>query len=517
MTIHFTPTLFALTLRALKRYPDRVAFKWDQGQLTYRQTVQLIGRLQAVLHQAGIKSGSRLALLSANRADLWCAGVAAPGLGATTTWLHPMGSLNAHCFQLEDADVAAVMVDAANYGHRGSEIASSLPDIPVYTFGKAPYGVDLLALVDNAGSQAPVDLSKATHIGTLSYTGGTTGRQKGVAKTSLAAAHAALQLLADFEIPADPRFLAVAPISHVTGTNVLPTLIRGGTVNLMERFDVDKLVWTVARERINFLMMVPTMIYGLLDHPRFDDFDLSSLELLLYAGSPVSRSRLVEGITRIGPVFSQLYGQSECSPITAMRKAEHDISRPESLDACGFPVSGCEVQLLDDESREVKPGEHGEICVRGPSVMQEYWRQPELTQETLFCGWLRTGDIAIRDETGRIYIVDRKKDMIVSGGFNVYPREVEDALATHPAVGMSAVIGAPHAKWGETVLAYVVLRAGTVATSSELIDHVKSLKGSVNAPKYVEFVEALPLTALGKIDKKALRARHWAGQTRKVG
>jgi fatty-acyl-CoA synthase len=516
MPIHPMPSLFSLALAALRRYPERVAFQSDGGQLRYGEAVSLIGRFQAALHRHGIQPGTRVALLSANRADMWCAAMAAQGLGAATSWLHPMGSLDAHCFQIEDADVAAVIIDAANYGHRAGEIAARLPDTRILTLGSADAGIDMMALAQRAAENDPVDLSSACAMATLSYTGGTTGRPKGVAKSGGANGHVALQMMSHFDMPLAPRFLAVAPISHVTGTNVVPTLLRGGTVHLMARFDPEEMAQTIARERINAMMMVPTMVYGLLDHPRFDAFDLSSLQTLLYAGAPMSRQRLVEGIERIGPVFCQLYGQSECSPITALRKQDHDLSQPALLDACGFPLAGCEVRLLDEDHHEVPPGQHGEICVRSPAAMSGYWRQPALTEQAFAGGWLHTGDIARADDCGRLFIVDRKKDMIVSGGFNVYPREVEDALATDPAVSMGAVIGVPDPKWGEAVLAYVVLRAGKSATADELIRHVKGLKGSVNTPKRVEIVTALPLTALGKLDKKALRARHWSGQGRNV-
>ena len=517
-TSHLAPTIFSLTLRALNRYPERLAFKWGQEQaLTYTETAGLIGRMQGVLHGQGMRSGARLALLTANRAETWCVGVAAQGLGMATTWLHPLGALEAHTFQLQDADVGAVVIDASHYADRGAEIALAMPGLTVFTLGPASYGVDILSLASASGPAEPVDVSVAQGIATINYTGGTTGRQKGVVKLNTTISQMAISMLADFEFPAQPRFLAVAPISHVTGTNVLPTLLRGGTVHLMEKFDIEQMASIIKHERINFVMMVPTMIYGLLDHPRINAFDLSSLELLLYAGSPMSRSRLREGIERFGSVFSQSYGQSECFPITLLRKEHHDLSQPARLEACGFPVSGREVRLLDEQNMEVAPGERGEICVRGPAVMQEYWRQPELTREATSGGWLHTGDIAYADELGCLYIVDRKKDMIVSGGFNVYPREVEEALSTHPAVSNCAVIGTPDLKWGEAVTAVVVLRQGFSVSTEDLIRHVKALKGSVLAPKHVEIVDVLPLTALGKVDKKAMRTGYWAGQSRNVG
>ena len=510
-------TVASLTLRALSRYPDRIAFRTGDRALTYAATLDLIGRFQRVLSNAGVGSGARIALLSANRADSWCAGVAAQSLGAAVTSLHPMGSLEAHIGQITDAEVAVLVVDSANYLIRGGELAAAFADVKTLTLGAAEYGANLLALAQDSGSATARDQSSPIDMATLNYTGGTTGKSKGVMRSSAAIAHMALTVVAEFELPPAPRFLAVAPISHVAGTNVLPTLLRGGTVHLLEKFDPDNLLAIIAREKINFTLMVPTMIYTVLDHPRLGEHDLSSLELLLYGASPMSPTRLMEGLERIGPVFSQLYGQTECYPIAVLRKEDHDPKWPKLFEACGFPTAASEVRLLDDNDAEVAQGAPGEICVRSPIVMTGYWKQPDLTAEATTGGWLHTGDIAVADDVGRLFIVDRKKDMIVSGGFNVYPREVEDVLTAHKDVAQAAVIGIPDAKWGEAVAAYVVLKDGTTPTQQELKQLVRDRKGSVLAPKQIEFVAALPLTPLGKIDKKALRSSHWAAGSRNVG
>jgi fatty-acyl-CoA synthase len=293
--------------------------------------------------------------------------------------------------------------------------------------------------------------------------------------------------------------------------------MRGGTVHLMKGFDPEAILATIARERINFSLLVPTMVYGLLDCPALDDADLSSLELLLYGASPMSPTRLLEGLERIGPVFSQLYGQTECYPIAVLAKADHDPARPDRFAACGHAVASCAVRLLDPDGNDVAPGEAGEICVRAPQVMEGYWKRPEATAEALRGGWLHTGDVARADDEGCLFIVDRTKDMIVSGGFNIYPREVEDALTTHPAVAMAAVIGVPDPKWGEAVMALIVCRAGEAVSAEDLMGTVKALKGSAYAPKRVEFVETLPVTGVGKVDKKVLRQTYWSNQPRMVG
>ena len=203
--------------------------------------------------------------------------------------------------------------------------------------------------------------------------------------------------------------------------------------------------------------------------------------------------------------------------MSVLRKADHDRRQPELFESCGFPIACCDVRIVDDQDREVPVGTPGEICVRAPHVMAEYWRRPEQTAETLKNGWLHTGDIARADERGYMFILDRKKDMIVTGGFNVYPREVEDVLSTHADVAMVAVLGAPDPKWGEAVTAVIVSRSGAQPNTEELIDLVKRRKGSTHAPKHVEFVDTLPMTSVGKVDKKALKAKFWVGQRRMVG
>jgi len=218
---------------------------------------------------------------------------------------------------------------------------------------------------------------------------------------------------------------------------------------------------------------------------------------------------LKEAIERIGPVFYQFYGQAEAPMgICNLRKSEHDVNDLRRLASCGRPSPWIHVELLDSNMRPVPEGEPGEICVRGPLVMDGYRNNPELTAEVFKGGWLHTGDVAVRDPGGFLRIVDRTKDMIVSGGFNIYPREIEDIIGQHPAVAQSAVIGAPHPKWGEAVKALVVLRAGRTATADELIAMVAERKGSYQAPKLIEFIDAIPQTPLGKPDKKALRIKY---------
>ncbi|MBR0896729.1 AMP-binding protein [Bradyrhizobium tropiciagri] len=517
-TVHDLAPVGAQTLRALARYPGRTAFKWSGGSLSYRGALSLIGRFQAIFRRDGIEHGRRVALLSTNRADAWCAGVAAQASRAAITWLHPLGSLEDQLFQLEDVGATTLIVDSDALEDRGRDIvvrASGL--VTIYTLGRADYGNDLLAAAELLGTATARAFDQPEDIATINYTGGTTGRSKGAVRRHREYAGFASAILADFELPSDPQYLAVAPISHVAGTKVLPVLMRGGTVHLMRTFEPAQVLSTIEQSRINCTLLVPTMIYGLLDHPNLEKSDVSSLDLVMYGASPMSPSRLAEGIERIGPVFSQLYGQTECYPIMVLRKADHDLRRPDLLLSCGFPVSACDVKILDENDREVDFGEIGEVCARGAHTMTEYWNRPDQTAESLRHGWLRTGDIARANEEGYYFILDRKKDMIVTGGFNVYPREIEDILATHPDVSLSAVVGAPDDKWGEAVTAFVVLREGAVLSPDAIISLVRARKGPAYAPKQVKLVASLPMTGVGKVDKKALRGQLWAGRDRMVG
>jgi fatty-acyl-CoA synthase len=493
------PTVGELTLRVLRRAPDQIAFRWDGGHLTCAQTVDLIGRYQAVFAAAGLGRGNRVGLLSANRAEAWCAGIAAQASGMATSWLHPLNSAADQRRQLQDAEIDALVVDERHHAARGAALADAVGRL--WSLGPSPDTRDLTTAAAEVGSSTARNLAQAQDVAAIAFTGGTTGGPKGVVRRHPAAvALSATGTLTDFEIPPRARYLAVAPISHVGGTKVLPVLIRGGTVHLAQGFAPEEVLATIERERISMTLLVPTMIYALLDHPSLEHTDTSSLELLLYGAAPMARTRLTDGLARLGPVFSQLYGQTECYPISVLRRADH--AEEELLSSCGTPVSNCSVRLLDDDGQDVPAGEVGEITVRSPAAMDEYWKVPDVRVD----GWLRTGDLARSDERGFLHLADRKKDMIISGGFNVYPREVEDALAAHPDVAAAAVFGVPDERWGEAVAAAVVLRAGSVTGTAELLAHVRALKGPVQTPKRLRFVSALPVTPLGKVDKRALRA-----------
>lgn len=511
-------TVCRQVLRALARYPDNIAFEWDGGAWSYRATHDMIGRFQHVFVREGLRRGDRMVLLSANRADAWSAGIAAQGLGCAISSLHTMASLEDHLFQVSDFQPKAVIIDPHTYAQRGRDLAERLDlSVKVFTLGPADFGMDLLSEAEKHGSATPIDVAAVDDLAEVMYTGGTTGRPKGAARSHRPYPFRCISSAADYELSLRPRYLAVAPISHVAGGMVMPTLERGGTICLQQGFDPSKVLHEIETKKIDLTVLVPTMIYALLGQPELANMDLSSMRNLIYAGAPMSPSKLELGLERFGKVFTQLYGQTETYQATVLRACDHDPARPDLLSSCGVPSMIADVRIVDEDGQDVPRGDPGEVIIRSPLNMDYYLNLPELTAETLKSGWIYTGDIAVQNDAGYISIVDRKKDMIVTGGFNVYPRGVEDVLTADSDVAMAAVIGVPDDKWGERVHAIVLPVEGAQLDAQALLSNVKDKLGSVQTPKAIDIVDEIPLTAVGKIDKKALRAPFWSDKDRAVG
>ncbi|KXF84597.1 acyl-CoA synthetase [Rhodococcus ruber Chol-4] len=500
-----------LLITALERSADKPALYLGDVVLTGGEMRDEISRFGQALASVGVGQGSSVAMLSKNRPEVLISMGATMVAGCRNSALNPMGSLPDHLYIVGDAAIETLIFDPNHFEERAAELQAQVPTLKnVFSLGPSQVGTDILALAAQFTPQrlvaAPV---AAEDTSSVVYTGGTTGKPKGVMGSFRSGATLTQIQMAEWEWPHEPRFLICTPLSHAGAAFFVPTLLRGGSLYVLPYFEPGLVLETIEKHRINATMLVPTMIYLLLDHPDFDTRDLSSLETLFYGASAMSPARLREGIERLGPVFFQFYGQSECGmTISVLRKEDHLADDPERLATCGRPVPWLDVRLLDDDLNEVPRGELGEICVRGPLVMKGYLNKPDETAEALRGGWLHTGDVARADKNGFLTIVDRKKDMIVTGGFNVFPREIEDVLSSHPAVASVAVVGVPDAKWGEAVKACVVLREGQSVPAEELIEKVRAAKGSVHAPKSVDFLDTLPLTPLGKLDKKTLRASY---------
>lgn len=354
-------------------------------------------------------------------------------------------------------------------------------------------------------------------------TGGTTGMPKGVMNT-----HRSIQtFFAHFMIAFSyggnecPVSLAAAPMTHTAGFLSVPCSSRGGTVVVLEKPDPSLLLDAIVKHKITEFFLPPTVIYRLLELPGIDKIDFSSLKYLMYGSAPMSLEKLKKALKIIGPVMMGCYGQSEApAGVSYLRPEEHfdgcELASDERLSSVGRPSPLVRVEIIDDSNRILGKGETGEICVRGDLLMKGYYKQPDKTAETICDGWLHTGDVGHIDLDGYLHITDRKKDMIISGGFNVYPNEVEQVIWSHPAVQDCAVIGVPDEQWGEAVKAVVELNLGLSVSSEELIALCKEKLGSVKAPKTVDFVVSLPRSQAGKVLKKDLRQYYWQGVGRKI-
>jgi fatty-acyl-CoA synthase len=480
----------------------------DCPTLTVGQVRDATSQFVQALASLGVGRASRVALISPNRPECLHVTNAVQMLAAVYVPLHPLSGFADHLHVIRDAGVEVLIFDAARFTERAAEIAAEITGLRLMAFGESPLGEDILKLAQTFDPQKLVPPRVGPHdVMRMGYSGGTTGKPKALASCQRTALVTLQIMLTDWEWPSPPHVLTCAPLTHAGGAMFVPTLLRGGTMLVLPAFEPIAVMHAIQNHRINCMLLVPTMIYALLDHPRFGEFDLSSLETIFYGASSISPARLKEAIERIGPVFCQFYGQAEAPmAITMLRKSEHDPNDLRRLASCGRPTPWVRLALLDADGHPVPDGEPGEICVRGPLIMDGY-RDPALTAEAFKGGWLHTGDVAVRDPGGFLRIVDRTKDMIVSGGFNIYPREIEDIIAEHPAVSQVAVIGVPHEKWGEAVTALIVLKPGQTAAPADLAAPVTLRKGSFQTPKSVLFIDAIPQTPLGKPDKRALRAR----------
>jgi fatty-acyl-CoA synthase len=515
---------------ALKRHKDKPLLFLGDTTLTGGQLADRISQFIQAFEALGAGTGSAVGLLSLNRPEVLMIGGAGQTQGYRRTALHPLGSLDDHAYVLSDAGITSLVIDPnPMFVERALGLLERVDSLKqILTIGPVPEALSHVAtdIVAEAAKYEPQPLVAADlppdHITGLTYTGGTTGKPKGVIVTAQAMTTMTSIQLAEWEWPERPRFLMITPLSHAGAAFFTPTIIKGGEMIVLAKFDPAEVLRVIEEKRITATMVVPSMLYMLMDHPDSRTRDLSSLQTVYYGASAINPVRLREAIDRFGPIFAQYYGQSEAPmAITYLAKADHDDKR---LSSCGRPTLFVRTALLGEDGKPVPRGDVGEICVGGPLLAGGYWNLPDATAETFRDGWLHTGDLAREDEDGFWYIVDRVKDMIVTGGFNVYPREVEDVVAQHPAVAQVCVIGAPDDKWGEAVTAVVVLREeaprdqeSVTTMSAEIQAMVKEHKGSVQSPKQVVVVDALPLTGLGKPDKKSVRAKFWEGAERAVG
>jgi acyl-CoA synthetase (AMP-forming)/AMP-acid ligase II len=487
--------------------------------LSFAQVGALTRRIAVALHAAGFRDQQPIALYGPNSAIMMVALLAI--WRANGQWV-PVNTRNA-------IDANAAYLDYVSCGwlfyhsSQTKDVAALKARVPSLSrfvcLDRAQDGDPSLdQFVANCDVDSLPDFSdpfgKPDDIVGLFPTGGTTGPSKGVVVTNLGWGTMVETLAAAVDGRTDtPVSLVVAPITHAAGPVALATLSLGAAQVILPGFDAAAVLDAIERHGITHVYMPPTALYSLLDAPELPDSDTRSLKIFLLVGSPVSPEKLRRAVQFFGPCLCQAYGQVE-SPMIVTWLSPEDVAaaaagdRPERLASCGRPTRPVTVAIMDEEGNLLPDGETGELVVRGVLVSREYYEMPQATAEIRTHGWHHTGDIARCDADGYLYIVDRKKDMVVSGGFNVFTAEVEAALTELPQVRECAVIGIPHEKWGEAVHAIVV--ADNIG-ETEIIAHAKARLGGVKAPKSVAFVPSIPRTAAGKMDKKALRAAWWTG------
>lgn len=505
-------------LAGLRRHKRNPVVTLGDTVLTGADVLDAISRYVQAFAANGVDTGTPVGVLALNRPEVLFTIAAGQVRGQRRTALHPIGGLDDHAYVLADAGISTLILDPVPaFVQRARDLVDRVQGLTrVLVLGPVPeeladVGIDLLAEVEKFEPQ-PIEAVelRPDDVISVSYTGGTTGKPKGVVGTALAMATMTQIQLAEWEWPKRPKFLICTPLSHAGAAFFVPVVLLGGECIVLPRFDAGEVLKAIEEHKISATMLVPSMIYALLDHPDSATRDLSSLETVYYGASAIDPTRLTQAIERFGPIFAQYFGQSEAPmAISYLAKDEHDKER---LSSCGRPSTSLRVALIDAENKVVAPGEVGEICVSGPLLAAGYLNLPEVTADTFKDGWLHTGDLAREDEDGFLHIVGRSKDMVVTGGFNVFPREVEDVVAEHPSVLDVAVVGVPDPQWGEAVTAVVVLDAATAAdpaaiekVTAEIQQTVKQRKGSVQVPKQFVVIDKLPLTGLGKPDKKAVR------------
>ncbi len=511
-----------LVTRAAKQYPDNICVVEGTKRITFREVDERANRLANALFGLGLKKGDRVAILMGNSWRCVEVDVAVAKAGLVRVGLNARLAAKDHVEMINETEAQVFIVGPEYVEHVGGMV----PELTtvkhvVLTEGSVPGWTSYDGLVANASSSQPnVDIVE-DDLYSFQYTSGTTGRPRAGMHSHGGQLASIYFHLVDLEIRDTDAILHVAPMTHSAGVFFLPHYARGARQVVLKHFDPQTVLETIEKEKVTFVVLVPTMIYMLLAEPNIKSYDLSSLRTILYAASPMSVEKLKEAIAIFGPIFQQGYGMTECfPPVTQLLKHEHVIDGPPEkvrrLGSCGRPAIGVEVRVVDENDSDVKPGEVGQIICRSANMMKGYFKRPEDTAKTIRNGWLYTRDLATVDEGGYLYIVDRLDDMIISGGFNIFPREVEEVIYAHPAVYEVAVIGIPHEKWGEAVKAVVAMKPGASATEQEIIDFCSGHLTRFKKPQSVDFVDALPKNPTGKILRRVLREGYWKGKGRLV-
>ncbi len=503
--------------------PTGVAYVQGERAYTFDEVGALSCRIANTLLALGLPKETKGAVWSGNDVTAWACTL---GLWrANMTWIpvNARGTAEDIHYVLDAFDCEVMFYQSA-FAPVVAQMRSKLPKIAHWICIDADQADAPSLEIWCAGrsSKRPEVAYDMDDVVMLSPTGGTTGMPKGVMNThrSLQTFIAHYMLACPYGEGDRPVNMAAAPMTHTAGLLAVPCTARGGTV-VVTTPDPALMLAAIATHKVTEFFLPPTVIYKLLEIDGIGSVDFSSMKYLMYGAAPMSVDKLKKAIELFGPIMAGGYGQTEAPAGIANLPPDHHftggaLASDDRLSSVGRPNPLIRVVLMNDANEILPPGETGEICVRGDLVMKGYYKQPDKTAETIIDGWLHTGDIGHLDAEGYLHITDRKKDMIISGGFNVYPSEVEQVIWSHPAVQDCAVIGVPHDKWGEAVKAVVELNPGQSVSAEDLIALCKARLGGVMAPKSIDFVATLPRSPVGKVLKKDLRAQYWGGEGRKI-
>jgi fatty-acyl-CoA synthase len=513
--------------KGAEAFPERIAIIDRATKYNYREMRDASWRIARALWAGGVRGEERAAIFSPNDARILLCMLGIMRSGGVWVPVNHRNALDANV-QYLNYSATSWLFYHSSFKEQVREMKALVPSLRHFICidSEKEDDLSLESFMARGTGNEEVDWGDARgnidRLVGLVPTGGTTGPAKGVMVTSLSwgtMVELAGQCLRCDGI--EPVCLSTAPLSHAAGVVAFAMFPLGATNVVMPAFDALEVLQNVARFRVTHLFLPPTALYAMISHPKVHDFDYSSLRRLLIAAAPVSPDKLKKAVEVFGPCLCQSYGQTEApmymtylDPATLAAAAAGD--HPERLRSCGRPTSAVRLAIMDDDGQLSAPGKTGEIVARGALICGGYFNLPEATAEIRTHGWHHTGDVGYRDEDGFFYIVDRKKDMIITGGFNVYSAEVEACVMELSQARDCAVIGVPDEKWGEAVKAIVVCRDGAPLTEEFVIAHCKNRIGSVKAPKSVEFWSEIPKTPAAKTDKKALRKPYWVGADRSV-
>ncbi len=492
------------------RTPDRLAIRFPGRDLSYGALAAYIDRYAAALSASAVGRGDRVAFLGLNSPEEIALLFACARIGAMFVPLNWRLAAPEHRQILLDCPPAALFVDPAFVEH-ARELQPLLGAAPAVTWGAPGAGwIDCETFLARADQDSGARRAGAAAAGPdpatpllVCYTSGSTGRPKGVVLSQDAIAWNALNSTAMHDLDADDRILTTLPLFHVGGLNnqTTPGLRAGCTIVLHPRFDVDATFDAIERERITLTVLVPAQLDAMLAHPRWNGADFSSLRMIS-TGSMIVPEHLIRAVHARGVPLAQIYGATETCPIAACQTAGDAVRKTGSA---GRAAAHCTLRIVDDADQDVGPGTTGEILVRGPNLMSGYWNAPEETAAVFVDGWFRTGDMGHRDEEGFLYVDGRRKEMIISGGENIYPAEIENLLMESSDIAEASVVGRPDPRWGEVVVAVVAPHPGRRLNETDVLSRLEGRIARFKRPRQVVFVEALPKTALGKIRREEVR------------